>query len=496
MSSIPLPALAIRPQQEDPLQQYARVVQLQGLLANQRYQQQAQPLAIQAEQQRIQQEQSQNQLLQQQVAEKTALASMMPNHVVRDDQGKVTGYDFAGLANEAMNSGKVSLPTIQAMNTQQQEAQIRAATLTKDQLDNQAKLSQQAFEHIEAVRSAQDPFDRRIAYTSALKWMQQNKMDISQMPPEAPDDAGLTQYEMRLGMGQQILSDSQKKQEIAKSKTQQEKEQREATFGSGAQGDWVRSHLQAQGLEATPENIAKAQDAYNQATKIAPAEVRANVWMNIPRGVVVDPNTNQAVYATPAQIIAADKAGTPLQAAQYSPQVQGALTAGKEAVGKVPVIQTALHHLDALDSAANALQTGDVKALNALANAWGAQVGNTPLATYRGLQQVVKGDILAASSAVGQKNEMEEKAIDSVISPDIPIPAIHASIGSVRTLMNQRLQAKGEVFKDVSGGNVKNIFTPQAGGARPAGASAEVHDKTGKLIGHVVNNKYVPLGSQ
>jgi len=202
----------------------------------------------------------------------------------------------------------------------------------------------------------------------------------------------------------------------------------------------------------------KGYDKWVQQTKVAPGVMRMEVMGNMRQYPVVDKN-GQAVWNNANAINAATQAGTPAGAAQYSPQVQGNIAAGKEAVHGVPVIQTALHHLTQMDTATNALETGDVKALNAIANAYGVQVGSEPLATYRGIQQIIRGDILAASSAVGTKNENEEKAIDAITDPSNPPKAIRASIGAIRQLMTDRLKSKGEVFKQAQTG--EDMFTPQ-----------------------------------
>src|SRR5208283_1098911 len=125
-------------------------------------------------------------------------------------------------------------------------------------------------------------------------------------------------------------------------------------------------------------------------------------------------------------------------------------------------------HLDSLDAAVDALGTGNVKALNGIAIAYGAQVGNTPQATYKAIAQIAKGDILSASSAVGAKNEQEEKAIDDVINPSNPGPALHASIKAARGLMTTRLATKGETFQNAANPGGAATFTPpsapQSGG--------------------------------
>ena len=142
-------------------------------------------------------------------------------------------------------------------------------------------------------------------------------------------------------------------------------------------------------------------------------------------------------------------------------EVAARTAAAREAVKGVPVIQTGILHVGQLRTANDAYQRGDLKALNDIAVQIGVQVGDTPLATYRGIQQVVKGDILAASSAIGAKNEKEEAAIDAITDPGNPARANNATFDAIDLLLKDRLKAKGEIYKQAT--TRGNIFQPQTG---------------------------------
>ena len=324
--------------------------------------------------------------------------------------------------------------------------------------------------HIKAVLGASDTDLPQAILDESKELDPQHAQAAQQMAQQltagqlSPSDA-----RMKLkALANSLLADSQQAEDALKN-AQAEKAKREALYGTGPQGDYIAAHLQAQNLQPTPQNIAKMQEQYNKETKIDPGVARMSILLQRPIAAV-DANGNP-ILATQAQAANAANAGSPMGAPQYNVGVQGNIAAGKEAVKGVPVIQTALHHLDQMDTAASALSTGNVKALNEIAKAYQVQVGDTPMATYRGIQQVIRGDILAASSAVGTKNENEEKAIDDITNPANPVKAIHASIGAVRQLMYDRLAAKGEVYKQAKQGG--DIFTPQTA---PQGGGVSLDD--------------------
>ncbi len=277
-------------------------------------------------------------------------------------------------------------------------------------------------------------------------------------------------------MHSQALKDAGEKAANYEKEQQGKKFAFESQFGTGDIGQYTSNYLQAHHLEPTPENKLKAHAAFTEETKTAPGVARMEVLAGTKEFLVVDPKAPGGVrYANANEINKTNAGGAPLGGGpQFNPTVQSNLAAGKEATKGVPVIQTALHHLDQLDKATDALKSGDVKAINAIANAYKTQIGDTPLATYRGVQQIIKGDILAASSAVGAKNEKEEAAVDAITSPNNPPEAIKASVQSVRGLMKDRLKAKEDTLKSATSGG--NIFTPQTGGG-----TIRARDPQGKL---------------
>jgi hypothetical protein len=308
MSSFPGPYI---PQPVDILGQYGKVVALRNALQQQAYQQQMQPL-------QLQQQQNELALQQLQLQDAQTMRTISPQHVTRDDQGNVTGYDWNGLFNDAVQKG-VSVPTIQKLQQGMMTYATQQAGLTKDQLANQQTVIQQGFEKLEGVRNAQGP-DRQQVYSAAVDWARKNGMDVSQMPHVVPDDQGLTGLETALGMHAQVLADVQKNyatQEVA-AKTQQEQmkaqimQQTGMPMGTDQMSQYILAHLRAGNMQPTPQNIATLQEQYNQQTRIQPGVMRAEIMAGAKEYAVLDPTTGQLRYATPQEINKLNTQGQPL----------------------------------------------------------------------------------------------------------------------------------------------------------------------------------------
>src|SRR5215467_14398176 len=124
MSSISLPALAIRPiQTESPADQLARMVQMKSMLNQQ-----------QLQQQQLQGAQLENQMRQRQMQSAQALQGLFPKFVQKDNSGKVTGYDYDGLMSAAGSAG-VDPATLEHLQTMRKSA----ADTAKTQADTQGK---------------------------------------------------------------------------------------------------------------------------------------------------------------------------------------------------------------------------------------------------------------------------------------------------------------------------------------------------------------------
>src|SRR3954467_4209643 len=112
MAGIPLPALDIKQQQSDPLESYGRLVQLQSLLQNQKFQQQIQPLQQQQEQQKVQSGEMENQQKAMQLKDQQTVMQVLSQNQGDLDRslpqlaGKVSPQTFMGLAKAHLDMRK------------------------------------------------------------------------------------------------------------------------------------------------------------------------------------------------------------------------------------------------------------------------------------------------------------------------------------------------------------------------------------------------------
>lgn len=200
MASIPLPALDIHPQpQQDP----AAGIKNAFALRNAQNEGQIQQQQIQAGSQ-------ENQLRQMQLQDMQTIQKIAPQYVTKDASGKPTGYDYDGLTNGAIAAGvrPQSLAQLQTMRKNAADTLLAQSGADKNAIENQEKLNKQGFEQIEAIKALSDPQQRQSAWENTLRWGQQNKVDVSKFPTQAPNNDALTGFEPMFGMHAQALSDA------------------------------------------------------------------------------------------------------------------------------------------------------------------------------------------------------------------------------------------------------------------------------------------------
>jgi hypothetical protein len=211
MGSIPLPALDIRPpqQQVDPVTRYLQIRQAmqQGQLG----------------QQQIQAAQQENQLRQMQLDDMRTIQQIAPKYVQKDESGKVTGYDFDALTDGAITAGvrPQSLAQLQTMRKNAADTLLAQAQGQAKVLENINTLNDQARGHLEAFRSA-PPEQKQAVLDEAFNWMGQNRMQAPHIPRDASQvtDAMLDSAEANLAMGSQLTKEAQERSDTAKNTTQ------------------------------------------------------------------------------------------------------------------------------------------------------------------------------------------------------------------------------------------------------------------------------------
>lgn len=128
-TNIPLPALDVQtPQQQNPIDQYGKLVQLRSLLQQEQQRQQMAPLQQQQAQQNVQSSALQNQLQQQQIKD-----SQIFMQSLQKNKG-----DFDAALDDAAQNG-MSGPGYIQMGQMVLQRKAQLMKLTGDQLDNEAK---------------------------------------------------------------------------------------------------------------------------------------------------------------------------------------------------------------------------------------------------------------------------------------------------------------------------------------------------------------------
>ena len=300
MASIPLPALAVNTQQASPLEQYGKVLSLQSLMNQQKTQGLQQTALTQENQQRALMLQDQQ-----------TLRTLSAKHVQKDDQGNVTGFDFDGLIKDAGAAG-VSPQTLNMMQNQRSEM-IKNYAAADDATRNNAIAKNKAlYEGLESLRGIQDPGQRQAALPGLLKTLQQQGVDVSKIPPNAPlDDNSLNNFEAGLGMHAQVLADAKTAAETAANQAK--------VTEANTNAQKFQAELPGGPLNRVTQDVQVATNPEIQKGKVAVAAAegaaRANVEAAMARG------SNAALANVPPHLItpateAATKAGTEYAAAK------------------------------------------------------------------------------------------------------------------------------------------------------------------------------------
>jgi hypothetical protein len=182
-------------------------------------------------------------------------------------------------------------------------------------------------------------------------------------------------------------------------------------------------------------------------------------------------------------------------------------------------LNTAVGHLDQLYTASQDLAQNNVNALNAIANAVGAQIGKTPMITYQSIANKAAGEMAGAikggsGSATDQEIEKASEQIKSSFSPAQQLAAVRTSM----QLLNTTSESLGSLFQSTMGVSPdafgQPVLSPQNSqlltkygirapqvnmtSAIPAGAFA-VRDSNNNVIGYQTQaqrgtNAYTKIG--
>lgn len=462
MSSIPLPALGIH-QQESPLDQYARALQIRNM------QQQGQllPGQLQMQQQQIQASQQENQMRQQQLSDQQAMTKAMQEW---------DGKDFSQLPGLVMKHG-ASAQTVLGLRSSIVKQQTDLAQLSKEQLANEKTKNDFFAQELENVKSFPEE-QRPQAFQSALqRSVQKGYLDPQQaqgMQYQGPDQLDMLEKSF-LGFSG-TLKQTEAQIDMRAKKAQAAKNEMEVEQGGPLtdQSRWVANYLKSQNLTPTPANTLAAQNEYIKKTKLEPAQLRANVFLQRPTEVLDPENPGQTIM-----VPAKESFG---MAGKSSVSQKALSTQAAKAQPQFVAFDIADQHLQLVEQAGKALQNGNVQVLNQIANAYGVAVGKDPVTTFKALTTVAAPEIVRASAGSGQMSEREIEVARNNFDPKLSPAQITANVAAMRGLMAGKKNALQKNLQGLKQGDV----TGGAGQQQAAPNGNEIHYK-------VVNGELVPV---
>lgn len=491
MGSIPL--VASQPQQEvpmprTPLEAYARAVSLQHLqeqnaaLAQQTQQQgQAFPVQQQQQQEILKQQQQENAQRELQMKDSQILRQLGPNFIQRDDQGKVSGYDFDGYFNTALQNG-ASPQTVQALAAQHADAVSKFAAADKSTREGEEARFKKLYQLAEGVKAIKDPQARQQAWINTLPEIARMKVDIKQFPTQAPSDQDLEAFEATFGQHAQILEDAKTQSEIAKNARGTEFDQQFSAYmknpnlDKGMQKDaatfasWKAKQSPTMMVQGNMLGKAGEGSAVDQAAQ------RYLQTGELPSGFARSPGTTAAIINRAAELggnqnIAGNKATYKADSAALSK-----LQTQADQVGAFE--NTALKNLDLFLEKARAIP--DLKARFAnvpLRSITGKMLGDKDYAAFNAARQTALTEtakVLSSANASGVLSDSARHEVDEILSGSLPFPAMEQVVLTLKQDMKNRhdsYQSDIQAIKGrLGGGGSKSTVTMRA----PNGATKEV----------------------
>lgn len=200
--SIPLAGIPT-PQPLDPTKLAEDRLNVQKLINAVQLQKQTQ---AQAELQ-TQQEQVKTQMMKQQQQDANTIRELAPKYAKKDAATGVGTFDLEGLATEAQGRG-VNPQTINELRKQNYAMISEKAKAGTESLANEVAHNKAMYEVYEGVKGIDDPDERQKAWETGKNRLRILGADVSHLPGNVPDDDGLTQYEVPLGMHGQMAADA------------------------------------------------------------------------------------------------------------------------------------------------------------------------------------------------------------------------------------------------------------------------------------------------
>jgi hypothetical protein len=456
MATIPLPALHVNTEQPSPLALYAQLQQIRNAQSQNQTQQLQQTALSQENQQRA---------LQLQDAQ--TLRSLAPNHVTKDADGNVTGFDTQGLIKEAASKG-VNPATLNQMQNQYAESVKNLAAASEATRNNEIAKNKAAYEVLEGVRSA-DPAQRASVLQQALPNLQKLGVDTTKLAqPGLPlDDKSLDSFEAGLGMHQQSLTDAKTQAETDKAKqdaikaiqeTSASKATEEHTRMLTAQGGPVDQRVMADWLAKNPGK-SPADFAKWHASLNPMAQIMAQFGTGGAKAPLSD-TVIDALAAPGAKLKLADviPMRAPLAVKQaavnqilekypnYSTAdydiekgVMKSATSGAIAMN-LTNFNTAIEHAKQLQEDANALDNANLQTYNKIGNRLNVELGKDAVTNFNVVKNALAGEMSKVFKG-GQATDAEIKAVEQPFNAANSPEQLKGAIASAIRLMNSKRDA-------------------------------------------------------
>jgi hypothetical protein len=421
---VPLAALAIRPPEQQPnmLDQYAKVAQLRQM-------QQEAPLRQQALQQNVQAGAQDIAIKQQQMKDQEATTAALKSWDGKDV------HDLPGLL--LKNGG--SAQAVFGMKTQMADQQKKLADADEATLKNTQTKNDLVAGHLEAIKQV-PPEQKAQAYDAAITDLEQKGVvQPGTIPHQYPGDDKLDLFEKSL-MGQKQLFDNAQKERETKAKEldAQAKASQAANATTRLNAEMPGGALQPVEQKELSAYLAAhpgktAQDFAAWKASLAP---QANVNVQMGGGGKGGPLSDTVVDAlgapgaklkladvVPARAPIAVKNAAIQQVLSKYPDfktsdydiekgVMKSATSGKMG-DNLNSFNTAIEHAKQLDAATDALNNGDIRALNKIGNTLGFETGSDKQTNFNVVKNAVAGEI----SKVFKGGQATDAEISHVMAP-------------------------------------------------------------------------------
>lgn len=457
MAGIPLPALDIRPPAPPPnqLDQLGQILGLRNAI-------QEAPLRQQALQNQVQSGGLQVQQQQQQLKDTQAVTAAMQQW---------DGKDLNNLAPLVLKNGGSGMAVIglkqKQLALQQQYSGIAAqdATTGAKNLETMKGKNDMIAGALSTVLQTPDAQLPQAVMATAQDLAQKGLLDpqhvqMAEKIAQSGDPAQIrTQLDaMRKGMmaNSQILDDAQKQASIRKTKA-------EMAFGpTGPAADSKYRFLEAKVIAKQPISDADKNwmEAYKKQKLLVPViagQVREAGYASSRLYPVFDNATKETMYVS-ANDLNAMRAENPSRysPASYSPESIGQrdttayFTKGKGGQ-QLTAYNTALAHLDTLQSLASALHNGDVQAVNRVAQRFKQETGNPAPTNFEAAKNAMAGEVASALKTSGATDQEIEK-VDQTFSRAQSPAQLDGAINTYRSLLNSKAhQLQGQYAAGMQG---------------------------------------------